>query len=148
MAGSNSGFDSAAFRTAIRSVYEMAASPTASDQVKFYFDSRLVFDTTALDASGVPFDPSAAVTRVQKAPVSVPCSLDYGNGTMEMTAFGETVPRRVLITVLDEDYVKIKDCSYIAMHGIKYRYVKLDDEPSGLFDVGLYTLAFEAEGTA
>ncbi len=147
MAGTNPDFDSAAFRTGIQFVFTMAAPPVGADQVKFYFASTLTYNTAHVDGIGVPFDPVSTVTRSQPAAVSVPCGIEYRDGRGDITVFGETVPATVHITLLDEDFAQVNGCAYIVLHGEKYKLIHVDP-PSGLFDVGIYELTFEAENAS
>ena len=140
MAGLNSGFNAAEFRAGIRFVYDMAAAPATEEQAAFYFASTLVYNSPG-DAGGVPFDPNATVTRSQVPPVRVPCGVEYRDGNGQATVFGDIVPATAVITVLDEDYAKIKGCEYVVLGGEKFNHSSTQP-PSGLFDVGLYTMHF------
>lgn len=143
MAGSNPGFNARQFREAIKFVQTMAAAPVAEEQATFYFPAQLVYNRPE-NGADLPFDPNATVVRNVPAPVRVACSIEYLDARGELIAFGSVVPSRVIITVLDEEYVKIEGCSYVAIHGDKYIYSRTEP-PSGLFDVGLYKLHFLAE---
>lgn len=151
MAGSSPDFNANAFRTAIQSVFTMAAAPLPSDQIKFYFPSTLVYTEsgidTGVDSIGVPFNPQSTVVRTQPDPVSVPCGIEYLDKSGQTTVFGDVIPATVQVTLLDEDYAKVQGCAYIVLHGEKYKYVHTVP-PSGLFDVGLFTLEFQAENAA
>lgn len=151
MAGSNPDFDAGAFRTAIQFVYTMAAAPIPADQIKFYFPSTLVYTEpggeTGVDGIGVPFDPQSTVVRTQAPPVTVPCGIEYLDKSGQTTVFGDVIPATVMVTLLDEDYVKVQGCAYIVLHGEKYKYVHTNP-PSGLFDVGLFELEFAAENAS
>lgn len=142
MAGKNSGFDAKAFRTAIRSVYQMAAPPVSDEQATFYFPAQLVYNV-GTDAEDTPFDPTATVTRTQPSPVKVPCALEF-KGANQDTDFGLIAPARIAITLLDEDYAKVAGFSYVVIRGEKYNFDRVDP-PNGLFDVGLYTVHVSAE---
>jgi hypothetical protein len=143
MAGTNGGFDSGAFRSSIRFVFNMAASPATDEQVAFYFPSQLVYNKS-VDTEDVPFDPAATVTSVPSAPVKVPCAVEYVDTEGNIGTFGIVTPSRIAITLLDEDYAKIKGATYVVIAGDRYNY-RRTEPPSGLFDVGLYVLHFTAE---
>jgi hypothetical protein len=151
MAGINANFDGAAFRTAIQFVYTMAAAPVPADRIKFYFASTLVYTEsggqTGVDGIGLPFDPQSTVVRTQAPPVSVACGIEYLDKSGQTTVFGDVIPATVMVTLLDEDYVQVQGCAYIVLHGEKYKYVHTNP-PSGLFDVGLFILEFQAENAA
>lgn len=143
MAGSNSGFNSAAFRAGIQFVFTMAASPVAEEQVAFFFPSQLVYNKS-VDTEDVPFDPAATVTSIPSVPVRVPCAVEYFDNEGNAGTFGVITPSRVAVTLLDEDYQKIKGAIYVVIGGDRYNY-RRTEPPSGLFDVGLYVLHFTAE---
>lgn len=143
MAGRNSGFDARAFRTGIRFAMQMGAPPLDGEQAIFYFPSQLVYNTN-VDAEDVPFDPNATVVRITPPPVKVACAVEYQDATGAMTDFGVVTPAKVAITLLDEDYEKVKGCSYVALRGEKFNY-RSTEMPSGLFDVGVYVMHFVAE---
>jgi len=147
MAGRMTGFDADAFRDGIRLAFDMGAAPELDQpdqsQVAFHFASQLVY-TGPTDGDGVPFDPNSSVTRVVPNAVQVPCGLEYSNVADERTAFGTVLPSRVKVTLLDEDYAKVKDATYIVVGGEKYVYHH-SEMPRGLFDVGLYSITFVSE---
>lgn len=143
MAGTNSGFDAGAFRTNIRFVFGMAAAPLAEEQAAFYFPSQLVYNRS-VDTEDVPFDPAATVTSTPSLPVRVPCAIEYFDNDGVTGAFGIITPTRLAITLLDEDYAKVKGAVYVVVGGDRYNY-RRTEPPAGLFDVGLYVLHFQAE---
>jgi hypothetical protein len=143
VAGTNPGFDSGAFRDAIHFVFDMASPPDDAQQVAFHFAPQLIY-TGSVDGESVPFDPDSTVQRVVPPPVKVLCGVEYFNETGERTAFGEILPTRVETTLLDEDYAKVSTATFIVAGGDKYTYLKTK-MPTGLFDVGLYTMSWIAE---
>src|SRR3954451_15640230 len=143
MAGRNSGFDARAFRQNIRFVMQMGAPPIDGEQATFYFPSQLVYNANT-DQDDVPFDPNATVTRVTPTPVKVPCAVEYKDANGELTGLGVITPSKASITLLDEDYEKVKGCSYVALRGEKFTY-RSTEFPTGLFDVGVYVMHFVAE---
>jgi hypothetical protein len=142
VAGINGGFDPRAFRSGIRFVFDMAASPTADEQVAFYFPATLVYNRT-VDTEDVPFDPAATVTSTPTAPIKVPCALEYVDSEGSSGPFGVITPTRVTTTLLDEDYEQVKGATYIVIAGDRYNY-RRTEPPSGLFDVGLYVMHWAA----
>lgn len=146
MAGTNPRFNSTAFRTGIRFVFNMAAPPLSNEQVFFYFPSQLIYNSTSLDGEGVPFDPAATVTRQVPAPVQVPCGVGFTDTSGQQIDFGLVIPAKLEITLLDEDYQQVEGCSYVVVRGEKYNYVNTEP-PTGLFDVGIYALHFVSESS-
>lgn len=145
MAGSNPDFNAAEFRAGIQFVYTMASAPVADEGVIFHFPAQLVYNVDAVDESGIPFDPDATVTQTTPTPVQVPCGVEYVNAAGQPTRIGEIAPTHLAVTLLDEDYESVAGCSYIVVGGDRYDYEHLDP-PTGLFDVGLYTIRFKARG--
>lgn len=143
MAGSNPGFNPAEFRNAIRFVYDMAAVPVEEEQATFYGESTLVF-TGSVDDDNIPFDPTETVVRQPAIGIRVPCGIEYFDSQGQPVVFGQLTPSRVAITLLDEDYAQVKDSAYVVIGGDKYLY-RRTEPPSGLFDVGLYVMHFQAE---
>lgn len=144
MAGRNPDFNARQFRDAIRFVYEMAAPPVEEQQATFIFASELIY-VGASDDQDVPFDPDATVQRVTPDPVRVPCAVEYfDNQGQPARSFGILQPTRVAVTLLDEDYIQVKDAIRVVIDGDTYEY-RRTEPPSGLFDVGLYVMHFSAE---
>jgi hypothetical protein len=136
------------FRRNIRFVMNMGAPPLTEERATFYFANVLVYqspdDAADTDASGTPFDPSIPVTMTRPDPVQVPCSVEYFDAEGVPTDFGIVTPSRAAITLLDEDYKKVKECAYVVLGGDKFVY-RRTQSPDGLFDVGLYTMHFVSE---
>lgn len=145
MAGTNPDFDAQGFRDAITAVQQMAMSPVDAEQPSFFMPSTLVYTGTPATASdGAPFDPAKTVQRVPPPPIRVPCSVTYYDRMGEITNIGLVTPTRISIDFLDEHYVKVKGCEFVVIDGDKYVY-RRTEPPSGLFDVGIYTMHFDAE---
>lgn len=142
--GISADFDSAAFRTGIRFVYDMAAPPIAGEAAIFYFPSGLVYNSP-VDGEDVPFDPQATVVRTPgKTVTGVPCGIEYLDAQGQEIAFGTITATHLRITFLDEDYLLVKGCIFVTVGADKYLY-KRTAPPSGLFDVGLYSMHFTSE---
>ncbi len=141
--GGPADFDSTAFRDAIRFVYDMAAPPVVEEQATFYGPSTLVY-TGSVDDDEVPFDPATTVVREPAPGVKVSCGIEYSDAEGNPVPFGTVTASRLAITLLDVDYQRIKGCAYVVVAGEKYLY-RRTQPPTGLFDVGLYTLHFRAE---
>ena len=143
MAGRYSGFDAAAFRTNIRFAMNMGAPPDTDDQALFLFPETVTANEPA-DQEEVPFDPQGRVTKTSRTPVRVPVAVAYFDAQGNVTAFGVTVPSRAEITLLDEDYAKVKGCSAVVLGGERFVY-RHEAMPEGLFEVGVHTLHFVNE---
>lgn len=136
-------FNAAKFRNAIQFVFEMAAPPEAGIGLMFYF-TDVVTPDAPYDGDLVPFDPAESFVRTTRPPISVPCDVEYVSAGEEPTAFGSVIPSKLKVLLLDEDYVKVADTTFVVMNGDRYN--RSFEEPSfGLFDVGLHTIVFVAE---
>lgn len=147
MAGKSSkGFNGPSFRRNIRMVMNMGAPTASEDQATFVFPNQLVYDaaTDDTDANGIPFDPSIPVRRHTPPSVKVPCAIEYYNVEGAVTDFGMVSASRAALTLLDEDYRKVKGCSAVLLGGERFNYQRTE-APTGLFDVGLYVMWFTAE---
>lgn len=144
MAGTNPGFNSQAFRDQIRFAMQMGAAPDETQQVKFYFPSTLVYNVAAKDDANFPFDPASTVTSTPRPFVHVDCAIEYFDAEGQPTSFGLIAPSRLAITLLDDEYEQVKDCTYVVVHGDKYNR-RRTEPPLGMFDVGVYTMHFTAE---
>ncbi len=136
-------FDGKKFRNAIQFVFEMAEPPESDQKIMFHFTDTVTYAGHA-DSDLVPFDPTQSATRTTRPPINVPCDVEFVQQSEEPTAFGSVVPSKLKVLLLDEDWAKVKDCSFVVMGGDKYnRYY---EQPEfGLFDVGLHTMVFQAE---
>lgn len=147
MAGRGPGFNGADFRKQIRFVMGMGAPVVPSHQATFIFANQLVYnagDEGDYDATGVPFDPSIPVTRVTPPTKVVPCAVEYFDAEGVITDFGMVSPSRAVITLLDDDYAQVVGCVAVMLMGERFAYDKTEF-PSALFDVGLYSMIFQAE---
>lgn len=140
MAGTNPGFNAAAFRDAIHFAMQMGAPPDAGERVTFHFASQLVYNGS-IDGDAVPFDPTVTVTSTEPPTKQVDCAVEYFDSENQPTNFGLLAPSRIAVTLLDVDYAQVKTCSYVVVHGDRYDY-RRTEPPSGLFDVGVYTMHF------
>lgn len=143
MAGSNSGFDAAGFRSAIKAAMQMGAPPKEGERATFHFPAQLVYNGS-MDGDHVPFDPTATVTSTEPPTIRVDCAVEYLDAENQSTAFGLMAPSRIAVTVLDVDYERVKGCSYVVVHGDRYDY-RRTEPPNGLFDVGVYTMHFTSQ---
>lgn len=140
MAGSNPDFNAAEFRDGIRLAMDMGAPVLEGERATFYFASTLVYNANPVDESNVPFDPTAVpVTSTPTPPKQVTCAVEYFDAAGRPTDFGTIVPSRAEITLMDEDYAKVVDFTYVALRGERFDYSHTE-YPSALFDVGIYTI--------
>ena len=145
MADTSPDFNAAEFREGIRLAMVMGEPPITDEQVLFHFEPQLVYvGGGKVDADGVPFDPNATVQRVTPPAVHVHCAIEYVDVESVPTNVGYIAPTKIKITLLDEDYEKVKNTTHVTIAGDVYRY-RRTEPPTGLFDVGLYALHFQSE---
>lgn len=113
-------------------------------QPGFYFTQPTDTSTYSADDAGVPFDPTVHTTTPPTGPVFVDCAVEYFDAENQPTTFGLLAPSRIVVTVLDEEYQLIQGCDYVVIHGDRYNY-RRTEPPTGLFDVGVFSLHFVAE---
>lgn len=131
------------FRRGVRTAMQLAKLSDPDLQPAFYFNQPST-STSSVDAAGVPFDPNVSNTTPATGPVYVDCAVEYFDAENQPTNFGLLAPSRIVVTVLDEEYAKIKGCDYVVIHGDRYNY-RRTEPPTGLFDVGVFSLHFMAE---
>lgn len=142
MAGTLPGFDAGTFRDAIHLVQEFF-TPTDS-RATFYFPDTPATGS-AVDSENVPFDPSTTVVRTpSKPPVVVPCSVEYQEVAGRLEDFGVVVPSRIVVTLLDADYVAVKGFWYVVINGTRYFY-RSTDIPAALGSVEVWSIRCQAE---
>lgn len=136
-------FSGAKFRNAIQFVFEMAADPVINNQILFHFEP-VITNSSHADGDKVPFDPRQAPVRTARAPVRVPCDVEFTASSDVPTEFGTVIPAKLTVLLLDSDYAQVAEAAYVTMNGDRYN--RQYEPPSfGLFDVGLHYLVFQAE---
>lgn len=136
------GFDPDVYRDAMRVAFEMAATPDSGEQPWFGFDDTIT-NTGPAAADGVPFNPAAVATVARRANVHVPCGVEYADASEQPTPFGLMSATRIVVTLMDEDWAKVSDCTHVLLGGDKYLRRRVEP-PSGLFDVGIVRVHFTA----
>ena len=150
MAGLSPDFNGADFRDQMRNVFEIFSPPEVEERATFYFPNQLVY-TVETDDDGVPFDRNAMPVTTVVPPLQLPCAVEYFDAAGAVTVFGVMVPSRAAITLLDEDFHLIDGSapgsahfSHVMLRGEKFVY-RSTEYPTGLFDVGIYTIHVFAE---
>lgn len=144
MAGTQDGFDAAAFREGIQFAMNMGAPVAAGDQVKFYFPPATA-TVVSHDDTGLPFNPAEPPVTTTPAPVTVPCAVEFDRQEGEHDRIGFVVPNRLRVLLLDTDYDQVQGCSHIVYGGDRYD-LRYEEPPNALFDAGVHTMVFVARG--
>lgn len=140
MGGSPTGFNKADVIAGLHTAMNFGAPNSADDRATFCWT-----DTTAVagaDESGVPFDPDVRPARTPHK-ITVPCAVDHSNAGMVRTRFGTYRPDRIEITLLDPDFQKVKDFTFVVWGGDKY--VRGADQVIGLGSLDVHTIQCIAE---
>jgi len=133
-------FDASAVRAGLRLAMQVGLPVITDDQPTFFKPATVTTDGAhTLDQEGTPFDPAYRPTLVRPAGIKVPCSMDYKDAAGNLVAMGSVSATGMVLTLLDEDYVKVKGFAYCVVAGIKYNYQRTD-RPQGLVSVGIYTV--------
>ena len=112
----------------------------ADDRPTFFMPTAVTGDGAhALDQQGTPFDPTYRPIRAASVGIQVPCGMDYKDAAGNLVAMGTVSATGMVLTLLDEDYVKVKGFAYCVVAGIRYNYQRVD-RPQGLVSVGIYTV--------
>ena len=136
------GFDRARVLAVLRKAMEFGQPTRTADQATFY-KMTTTSDPGPVDSDGVPFDPT--VDRTRKAtPVLVACAVEYLDRADQTETFGTIQSGLVKITLLDDDYQKVKGFAYVAIGGIKYAYRKTEP-PDALGSLDVWTVHVVAE---
>ena len=147
------GFDAQAFRDAIQFSMQMGAAPEGADQATFIFRSVgpatywkngvEVTPAPRLDQDGKPLDPDIEVRQPAPVEMKVDCAVEFFQASPDELPTGNFLPTKAVLTLLDQDYAKVKGCLDVRLGGDRYR-LGYEVPPMGLFDVGIHQLVFFA----
>ena len=146
MAGSVPGFNADEVRRGLRFAMTVGLPPLEAEQPTFFFPQE-ASTTGPADEDAMPFDLTQKRTLGPPRSVRVPCAIEYHDNQGKIENFGVLVPSKVEITVLDEEYAKIKGFSYVVIGGNRFWYSRTAP-PVGLVSVGVYTIYCTAEDMA
>jgi hypothetical protein len=148
MAGSDSRFDAATFRTNIRFAMDMGLPVDPSERPTFHWKTIRTY--THEDSASNPFSwESTPATETTFPDVQVSCAVTFGKGSEAEvnTNVGEINATSAVLTVLDEDY------ALLTVDGVRANQVSLGGDlyeieyvapPTGLFDVTVYEIYCQA----
>lgn len=148
--GYNVSFDGPGFRNAIRFAMQMGLNPDAGRRPIFiqkavgrtYWKNNVQLVTPPrVDRDGRPFDPDVEVRKADDQQILVDCAVEIERAEAEELPVGTFRPTRLVATLLDEQYLLVKDCRELVYNGDRYIYA-YEPESNGLFDVGVYTMIF------
>lgn len=150
MAGTDSRFDAAAFRDAIRFAMDMGTPEIDNPYGAFLWNTERTF-TYAQDSSGAPLDWGASpATETERASVTIPVALEFvskGGDTMD-TRIGEMDVSRCIVTILDEDYTSLLVYDNVLPNQVQFDEALYDIQfwapPLALFDVVIHQVHCQA----
>lgn len=109
------------FRDGVHLAMSFGQPPNAEDQPKFLFAASLTYPPgTALDQEGKPLDPTIEPTATTQNSITVPCAVEFQTATADELPVGSFRPTKATITLLDEDYVQVKDATDVVLGGDTY----------------------------
>jgi hypothetical protein len=111
------GFNKADAIAGIRLAMNFGAPNAPGDRATFCWTSTS--NATAADESGVPFSPAARPTRSTQK-VTVPCAVDYADGSDQTERWGTRQRSRIVVTLLEPEWAKVKDFEFVVYGGEKY----------------------------
>lgn len=147
MAGRLPGFDPAVFREAIHFVQNMGAPEDAEMRATFYFP-KAYGSEVARDDEMVPFDPATPVGgTTTRQPLQVPVAVRYVDRDGELENFGAIIQSKLVLTLLDVDYVRVKGFEYVVIGGEQYLYHHTEP-PAALGSVTVWNVHVTARDEA
>lgn len=147
------GFPADEFRAGIRLAMRMGLPVEEARQPQFVtVPAGTGIATVAVDANGVPWDPSVAPEAPEDVAVRVLCAFEQRDPAQANEDFGTRQPSAYRITLLDEEYAQIEGFTYVniwpTLTGgpVRYFYRKVVQQPS-LDVVGVWQIECSTEDT-
>jgi len=151
MAGTDSRFDAAGFREAIKFAMRMGAPTALSEQVKFRWVPVRTYTTD--DAAGFPLSwTDSPLTNVAPADLAADVAIEFATASSLSVSSGTSIGHfdttRGVVTILDVDWTVVlahggRTPDQVTIDGNVY-VVRFVGPPLGLFDVTIYQLNIEA----
>lgn len=138
-AGFGSGFNADKFREAIRATMTMGLPNSPSERATFRWTPVRTYDRES--PSKNPYTWTATPTSSDThEDVQIPVAVEMHSRVLPMdTAVGHFDPVKVVLTVLDTDYVLIQGADIVLLGGNTYD-VDFVAPPEGLFEVTVYSI--------
>lgn len=149
MAGSSPDFNAAEFRRSVHEVEQMGMPQDVALRPTFHFDLRPVAAAgVATDRRGRPFDWTEPVDPVASAPPKPPvqasCSWASASaGSNEDTAVGEFNANEYDLFILDDEWAKVADFTFVLLGGNEYRR-EFQVPEQGLYEVTIHQVRVTA----
>lgn len=151
--GLPTNFPEQTFRNAIHFAMQMGTNPDPEKAPVFvipgagrtYKDANGVTlaSPPRMDRDGQPLDPTIQVIDDPDTEVQRDCAIEVTRADADELPVGAFRPTKVVVTLLDDDYLAVKNARRLLYNGDEYIF-GYEPESVGLFEVGVYTLIFYA----
>lgn len=141
------GFDASAARQGILNAMSFGEPTRTDDKAWFYFAKARAStpDDAPADDDHVPFDPAVPVASPDSHPrQQVPCAVDYLDAAGQAITAGDITPSKIVITLMDTEYQRVKGFAFVVAGGDKYLYDKTEP-PVALGTIDVWTVHCVAE---
>jgi hypothetical protein len=129
-------FDASIFREAIKNTMQLGSPNEVRDKATFKWDRNFTTDT--MDPSGVPYDFAEVIVDENEHPdVLVDCAVEFVERAPTGTPLGQFDNPRIVITLLDVDYVLVSTANMVVLGGNDYK-INFWAPPVGLLDVTVF----------
>ena len=118
----------------LRTAMRFGQPTRATDQATFYLEGEP--SGSGVDQEGVPYDPNVR-PEDDTSSISVLCAWEFKDAQGQVEAYGSLARTRVEITLLDEDYQKVKGFKYVEIAGTRYDYA-YTQPPVALADLDVW----------
>lgn len=120
------GFDATKIMDGLHRAMGFGEATRAGDKATFYLRHPSTLSNAGeVDSEGLPFDPAVQRTS-SMTPVVVPCAIEYFDRAENADTYGVMQSTKIMLTLLDPDYQKVKGFAYVAAGGDKYYYAKTE----------------------
>lgn len=140
------GFNAAKIREGLLTAMEFGTPTRTEDQATFLFERRATATGTRVDSEGVPFDPTVQATNdALPKSLTVPCAVEFFNGTERIETFGIVRPTRIKITLMQDEWDKVSEFRWVVAGGDRYAR-DFEEPPAALGSLDFHFIWCDAEG--
>jgi hypothetical protein len=135
------GFNADEVRAGIRLAMSVGLPPVEADRPLFVWDPEPDVEEDE-DTSGIPFQwdaPAPTPVAPIKPPRREACAIEYLDEAGELRPFGPTASTRLVLTLLDEEYERVRGFSRVVIGGNEYVYERTA-APLGLNTIGIWQI--------
>lgn len=125
----------------IHQAMAIGAPSKVDDRATFFIPTDTV--DPGEDDEGVPYKPTSRPTATPDKR-TVPCAIDYVDGTELTSNLGVIQASKLVLTLLDPDYQQIRGFDFVVIAGNRYYYRKTEP-PVALGNLDVWTVHVQAE---